>query len=349
MSSSGKTILTQFSARRILIPVLLGIGVLAIVFIRKFDREAFAQIQWSWLSLLWLGIAIVMIGLRQFFYMWRIRFLTDDYLSWKASFQVILLWEFGSAATPTAVGGTTVALLLLIKEGIQTGKAIAIDLCTILLDMSFLLLALIVAVIVFSFNELLPGGHVGNFNRAFFALTFVLLLGYTILVGYGLFGRPAAVKWMLVKVMSLKWLRRWQHKAVEIGDQLIAASAELRHRNAAFWIKSFLMTAGTWTARFLIANCLIMIVTPLDEHLLLFFRQIALMVILMMVPSPGGSGFAEISFPAFISDMVPAGLVATVTALWRSFTFYPYLLMGLVILPRWVNRVFHVSNRATTG
>ncbi len=340
MSATGKKILEQFSARRIILPVLIGIAVLVAVFIRKFDREAFSQIEWSWFSLFWLGMAIVMMGLRQFFYMWRIRFLTDKHLSWKASFQVILLWEFSSAATPTAVGGTAVALLLLAKEGIKTGKAIAIDLCTILLDMSFLLVVLIIATLALEFNTLFPGGHVGNFNRAFFLVTFVLLLGYTLLVIYGLFGKPDVIKWVLVKVMSIKWLKRWQHKAEEIGDQLIQASDELKHRSFAFWAKSFLMTAGTWSARFLIANCLIMIVTPVGHHLLLYARQVALMVILMMAPSPGGSGFAEISFPAFISDMMPGGLVATVTALWRTFTFYPYLLLGLIILPRWVARVF---------
>ena len=272
--------------------------------------------------------------------MWRIRFLTDYQLSWHASFQVIMLWEFSSAATPSAVGGTAIALFLLAKEDIPAGKSIALVLCTILLDMTFLLLMLFTGILIFDFNSLFPGGAIAKFNKAFFFLTFSLLLAYTLLVLFGLFGRPQALKWLMVKIMSIRWFKKWQHRAKEIGDQLVHASDELQHRSVGFWLKAFGLTAVTWTGRFAVANCLIMIVTGLHEHFLLLVRQVALMVMLMMAPTPGGSGLAEISFPAFISDLVPMGLVATVTALWRTFTFYPYLFLGLMILPRWVRRVY---------
>src|SRR5687767_304096 len=109
MAAAAKAFFDQFSARKIILPVLIGIGVLTAVFIHKFDSEAFSKINWSWLSLWWLLMAIVMMFARQIFYMWRIRFLTDYQMSWRASFQVIMMWEFSSAATPTAVGGTAIA------------------------------------------------------------------------------------------------------------------------------------------------------------------------------------------------------------------------------------------------
>lgn len=340
MSASGKKLLDQFSVKKIIIPVIIGLGVLVYVFIEKFDREAFAAIEWSWFSLFWLFMAIVMIAVRQFTYMWRIRFLTDNKLSWRSSFEVIMLWEFGSAATPSSVGGTAVALFLLTKENINPGKTAAIVLSTILLDMLFLLFTLVVFLIVLDLRTIFPKGPMDSFNISFFLITFVLLLGYTFLVLYGLFINPRGLKWLLIKFLSVKFLRKWRYKAVETGNQLVSASSELKHKSVSFWVKTFLLTTLSWSARFLVVNCLILIVVDFHAHITLYARQLALMIMLMMSPTPGGSGVAELSFPGFINDLVPTGLVATITALWRTFTYYPYLFLGLIILPRWVGRVY---------
>lgn len=342
MSSAADKILEQFSARRIILPVLIGLGALSYFFIKDFDMDEFALIRWSAWSFFWLALAVVMMALRHFFYMWRIRYLTDNKLGWTPSFQVIALWEFSSAATPTAVGGTAVALFLLAKENITAGKSIALVLCTIFLDMIFLMAALLAGIALFGFDKIFPFCEANAFDiRPLFTVTFILMAGYTFLVAYGLFGNTKGMKWLLVKITSFKWLRRWQPKSEEIGDQLIIASKELTQHRFSFWVKTFVMTACTWTARFLVASCLVMMLTSIDEHVLFFFRQFALMVMLMMSPTPGGSGVAELSFDKFICDLVPGNtLINTFTALWRLFTYYPYLFLGLMVLPRWVRRVF---------
>ncbi len=342
MSTSGKKILEQFSARKIILPVLIGLGVLVYVFVKNFDKEAFAQIPWSWMSLVWLFLAIAMMGVRQFFYMWRIRYLTDYKLSWQSSLQVILLWEFSSAATPTAVGGTAVALFLLAKENISAGKSIALVLCTIFLDMIFLMSALVLALIIFGFEAIFPICDAKTFSigRPVFIVTFILMFFYTILVAYGIFINPGGLKWLLVKLTAWGPFKRWQHQAEETGNQLVTASSELVHHGFKFWMNTFLMTIGTWTGRFFVVICLVLMVADLDDLPLFFFRQLALMVMLMMSPTPGGSGVAEYSFDEFVCDMIPYGLVSPVTALWRIFTYYPYLFLGLLILPKWVKRVF---------
>jgi uncharacterized protein (TIRG00374 family) len=202
----------------------------------------------------------------------------------------------------------------------------------------------LISLLILDINTLFPKTRIQGFNITFFAITLFLLVAYTLLVIYGLFINPKGLKWLMLKFMSLKFLRKWKYKAAETGDQLIAASAELKQKSAAYWSKAFLMTSFTWSGRFLVANCLILIVVSFNEHFILYARQIALMVMLMMSPTPGGSGVAELSFPSLISDLVPYGLKATITALWRTLTYYPYLFLGLVILPRWVSRVFEKPN-----
>jgi hypothetical protein len=74
------------------------------------------QINWTGKSLFWMAMALVFMVGRDFAYMLRIKILTQKRLTWKASFNVIMLWEFASALSPGVLGGTTVAMFILNKE-----------------------------------------------------------------------------------------------------------------------------------------------------------------------------------------------------------------------------------------
>ena len=56
-------------------------------------------------------------------------------------------------------------------------------------------------------------------------------------------------------------------------------------------------------------------------------------------PTPGGSGIAEIAFSGFFRDLLPAvGYIGAIAVIWRLLSYYLYLFMGTVILPRWLRR-----------
>ena len=42
--------------------------------------------------------------------------MTDNEFSWPKSMELIVLWEFASAVSPTSIGGSGVALFLLAQE-----------------------------------------------------------------------------------------------------------------------------------------------------------------------------------------------------------------------------------------
>ena len=141
MSQQYPKILDNFSPKRIIWPILIGLSVVTYLFIGGFDQEAFQRIRWSWNATFWIFLAFVMMAIRHVAYMYRIRRLTDRKLSWGVSFDVILLWEFASAATPSIVGGSAFALFLLSKQGISTGRSTTIVLFTTFLDEMFFIIA----------------------------------------------------------------------------------------------------------------------------------------------------------------------------------------------------------------
>jgi glycosyltransferase 2 family protein len=64
-------------------------------------------------------------------------------------------------------------------------------------------------------------------------------------------------------------------------------------------------------------------------------------VIMLISPTPGGSGVAEFVFSGFLSDFTPLGFAVVMAILWRLLSYYPYLFIGIIILPQWIKRTFY--------
>ena len=127
-------LVSRLKPGKIVLPILIGLGVVAWFIIREIDTDALGQLNFTWRALFWLLIAwCCMIG-RDLGYIIRIRILSENDLTWRQAFRVIMLWEFTSAITPSTVGGTAVAVVFIHKEGISVGRSTSIVLATSFLD-----------------------------------------------------------------------------------------------------------------------------------------------------------------------------------------------------------------------
>ena len=140
MSIQQEKVLRLFSPKRIIIPILIGLAVVTYFFISGFDKEVYKSIEWTWNVGIWMFLALVMIGIRQLAYMYRIKLLSNGALTWRQSFDVIMVWEFASAVTPSIIGGAAAALFILNNEGINMGRTTTIVLFTTFLDELFFIL-----------------------------------------------------------------------------------------------------------------------------------------------------------------------------------------------------------------
>jgi uncharacterized membrane protein YbhN (UPF0104 family) len=134
------------------------------------------------------------------------------------------------------------------------------------------------------------------------------------------------------------------------GDDIIVASQEFKQKNVKFWIRAILSTFLSWSSRYLVANALIVAFFAVSDHFVLFARQLVIWIMMLVMPTPGGSGFAEYIFTYFCGDMIitdPGMKMAAATLislLWRLVTYYPYLLIGAIIFPRWVVKLIARKN-----
>ena len=180
----SEKVLKIFSWKRIGLAVLIGLLGASYLLWTNFDIEAFKIVTWSSSSFLWLFVAVLMMATRDVAYMYRIRVLTDYKITWRRSFDVIMLWEFASALTPSVVGGSGVALYIVHKEGITIGKSTAVVMVTALMDELFYILTVPIIILLVGFSDLFPvsleqsflGIRMGTIGLFVLGYFFILLL-----------------------------------------------------------------------------------------------------------------------------------------------------------------------------
>ncbi len=345
-------LVSKLKPRKIILPAILGLAVVVWLISKEFNTDTLSKLVFTWKSAFWLLIAwLCMIG-RDLGYIIRIRILTDKGLTWRQAFRVIMLWEFTSAITPSTVGGTAVAVVFLHKEGMSVGKSTAVVLATSFLDELYFVIMLPLMILLVGsdalFTTSLQGSGISFLNE----LALVAGIGYSIiliwvlLVGYGLFFNPQAISTIINKLFGLPVLRRWKESARKAGNDIIESSVELKKRSVAFWVKAFTATLLSWTSRYWVVNAILLAFFSVSGHILIFARQLAAWIMMIISPSPGGSGFAELILGRYITDQIPfdpliaGGIALAIAVIWRMISYYPYLIVGAFIVPGWIEKKF---------
>lgn len=331
MKNNKSEVEKLFKFHKVLIPVLIGFAVPVILLSREYNPDTFRTIIWSPHTFLISILILVLIVTRQLAYMYRIRVLTDNQLTFKRSFFVILLWEFASTVTPTTVGGTAVAFYIMKKEGIKMGKTTAVVLTTAMLDEMFFVISIPIMFLILSGHDVLPGG-----NQLFIlGLSLKIMLAFGLI--YGVFVNPTGLKKLFIWVASFFKKINLKEKAVETGDDLIITSKLMSGKPFLFWIKVYTATFIAWGSKFLIVNAILLLVTQLSfyDHIIIFTRQFSVWIIMLFGITPGASGFAEVGFQYNINDFASGMMPAALAFFWRLITYYPYLIAGIFVLPFW--------------
>lgn len=348
-----KEVLESIKFSRIIVPVLIGVGAVAYLLWSQFDPEEFAKIQWTSHLLFWVLASIFFLVLRHLSYAKRLRILSDGQFSWRKCIELIFIWEFSTAISPTSVGGSAVALFVLSQENLSTAKVATIVIYSIVLDSLFFLIFLPIFVFALG-NGVIHPSLVGMTELNAIGVSFWTFYGimftYCSFFAYGLFISPHHIRRVLGVVTSISFLKRWRRKAVELGSNMIATSAELKNQKFSYHIGAFLSTAGAWSCRFILLSCLIIgfvnVPTDFITQSFLYARLKAMFILIIFSPTPGGAGFVEYVFGQFLTDFVPLGIAPIVSFVWRLLTYYLYLFIGVMIIPRWLQNVLRKRKEA---
>ncbi|HUS86175.1 MAG TPA: lysylphosphatidylglycerol synthase transmembrane domain-containing protein [Bacteroidales bacterium] len=351
-------VIKKIRLRNIILPIIIGLAIILWFSLKEFNRELLNNLIFSWRTIFFLALAFCCMICRDLGYMIRIRILSENDLTWRKAFRIIMLWEFTSAISPSTIGGTAVAVVFIHKEGINVGRSASIVLITSFFDeLYFVLLFPVLIILIGGKNLFMQNTFMSERPWYINELFIVAVIGYSlkfvwvILVGYGIFFNPEGLRKLIVKVFSLPLLRRWKSAAINAGDDVVISSQEFRKKPLPFWLKAGLATFLSWTARYWVVNSILVAFFVINNHFLIFARQLVMWIMMLISPTPGGTGLAEIIFTRYLSDFIPvspghlAGTALAMALIWRVVSYYPYLFVGAIIGPHWVDKNFFSGRR----
>ncbi|MCH2044584.1 MAG: flippase-like domain-containing protein [Saprospiraceae bacterium] len=262
--NDGTAVLKSISPFRIALPIIIVLGVVGYMFYNEFDADEFSKINWSGNVILWiLGAVVFMIG-RHFFYMVRLRVITDGFFSWRKCFELIMMWEFSSAVTPTNVGGAAVAMFAITQEKLPGGRTTMLILYTVVVDTFFFLSALLLFFGIFGAIMIQPGCYDVGTLLSESALGTGFLIAYGVMFTYGSFFfygvlvNAKGLQRLLLWFCKLSFLKRFEKSAIKVTEDMEEASKELRKKSWRFHLAAYGATAAAWLSRFMVLNCLVM-------------------------------------------------------------------------------------------
>lgn len=347
LNQEQKEALASIRMSRVILPVVLGVLVILYLLWKQFDPEEFSKITWSGHTSIWIGISIVLLVVRHLAYATRLKILSEGAFNWFKCIELIFIWEFSSAVSPTSVGGSAVALFALSQEKIGAAKTAAIVLYTVVMDTFFFIGTLPFLYVIIGPDIIRPGlSESAEYDRWFylFAGAYIFMALYGAFFAYGLLVQPNHLKKLIVSFTHIPFLKKYRAKLEKTGNDFVIASKEIRKRKWPFHIGVFLSTATAWSLRFLLLNALIIAIVPSTSMLFmdqfeLYARLESMFVIMAFSPTPGGAGFAEFVFGGFLSDYVPEGISLIVAFIWRFLAYYSYLIAGVIIIPNWIRKI----------
>lgn len=345
--NEDKKFLSKNLSFKILIPVFIGLGVVAWLFHDEFSAEVWNAIHFDSHVIICIALAwLCMIG-RDFGLSWRFRAITDRQLKWHQAIRVNMLCEFTSAVTPSSVGGSTFGMIYLHREGISWGRATTLMMTTLILDESFfvifcpILMWIITPEVLFGFgDEAFTAGL-----RTVFWVVYAAIVLWTSFLFFGVIAKPTLIKRIINFIFRVKLMRRWQAEVVRLTDNMEATGKDLRQRSLGWWLKAFAATGLSWSSRYLVVNMLFLAFVPAASQLVIFGRQFVVWIVLTISPTPGGSGVSEWLFTEYYGDMIhDYGLAVIIALFWRIISYYIYLIIGACIVPGWVRQGMIMRN-----
>ncbi len=280
--------------------------------------------------------------MKDFSGMYRLRVMSGAPLTFRQLFRIRMLYEFTSAVTPSAAGGSSLEVIFIHREGIKISRATSMTILALFMDELLMIVFFPALLAVIPYGDLFTSE--GYFQYGYlwaFIIGYSMKFVWVTLLFVGLFFKPSVFVRIIGFVFRLKWLKRFRLRGLRTAIEMRQCAQEIRHESFGYWLRLALSTIGIWGFRFLIANAAIMIFNPLSfaANLMCFARQYILGIVCMIVPTPGGSGFAEVMFDDFLVGYISQKMSTVVIAsIWRLFTYYYYLIAGVIILPQWLGR-----------
>lgn len=323
----------------IIIALSLSIAIIILIFYFTIDANTLSQLGSTQIKYEFFVIAICLNVLYWFLWGARLKVLSNAIDKnvkiglWEST-KIVIANLFLASITPSMAGGEPVRIHLLNKDGMSVGGSTAAVLGERLLDASFILILVPIAVFIFKDK---PGVHFLSTGLWIGVIVFILLL---IVFLYAIM-RPKKTKSFLIGIN--KKLRRFSKKKERESRIVGRINREVDnfHNSMTCFVgegrkallKASILTVLFWSSGFFIPSMMLLGLGLPPFFLESFFAQVLLLVIIMMPTTPGSAGIAEVGIFGLYGVLIGTGegsLIGVFIILYRFVTYHMNLLAGAI-------------------
>ena len=330
MSVAPSDVEQKVNARKLILPVSIGIAISLYLLLTNFDPSALKAVHITAQLIAGLLLGAAAIALRDLAFAYKIRLSTGENMPWPKAIQTIIMWEFGAAITPK-IGELAFILFVLKRSGLSYGRSMAVVVLNTFLDNLCFVIVFPAALLVCGPRYVCHirncpdlSGHV--VMQAFRGFASKAWYGYSAFVfisaffGIALFVLPHTTRKIFHALSEFRLLSRIKDSIKHFGDEIEITAHEYRNCGPAFYIKMVIATLLNWTGRYMLVVAILFAFNPGGFNVMEVFARQYVLWIFMVVPStPGSSGVAEIAFIALNCEFMPTGLSGAIALIWRMY------------------------------
>lgn len=269
----------------------------------------------------------------------------NEKITFSEALKVYYISNFAGGITPFFSGTLPTQIYLFnkdVKNKMTLGKATMV--ATIMPLIKTLVFSTFAPIIFFSFKKTITNYTILSailINGAILISLFFLFL-FILAVKY-----PEKMLGIIFKIQHLPCISKFSRKE-QISHLFNRVILEIKEFHKSFsllkenWIKLLLSTLYTiifWGTFFLAAPLLLRGFNLNFNFSHVLVMQVIFYFILPFMPTPGGSGTAEVGFASLFSFFVPLHLLGIFVGTWRFIVFYFNLCIGTIVLLVKIKRV----------
>lgn len=248
----------------------------------------------------------------------------------------VALNEVGSAITPSAAGGGYFKVIYLSSLGMLPARAALVMLIGSLEDFVFVLLFIPTTIAV---TRSWDNPHVVTAAQNFLdvAPIFLLIIAGGLAFGY-LLRKP--ITHLIAKALPKKessdhhasWTTQIRHGIRKFLSEFREAVGFVwKSGKATFALGATLASIG-WICRYTSINLILAAFGISMDRLVAALLNWTVFTITNFIPTPGGSGGAELAFATVFDSLIPRELLPALLLTWRAVTFYMPLILAALYL-----------------
>lgn len=259
---------------------------------------------------------------------------TNPGISQRVCFDANLANIFIGAVTPSQTGGGPAHLYMLWRGGVKLTDGIAVSVVNYISTILFFILSTGIA--IYHLQSIIPNDHISLLIKSGFA---IFTTGF-IIVLISLLAPERMGKVLIWIGKKLKAFFPNKFKNLDSKSENLAAELQNYHKTIMFFLinnplllpLSFIITCIMYFNKYALAFVLLLGLGIEADFWTVIEIQAIIFFMLYHAPSPGASGFAELSIAGLMAHIIIDSKLATFTILHRSFLLLLGALVGAFIM-----------------